>query len=101
MTIKTVRDDWLSDTLAKARYFVSASPVTSKDYVDTGLITLRFAAHHPAGMQRPRDLPTHHRRIWLPSHYDLMMAFLAVELDSEDQIAQFQPKRKLLRLASY
>lgn len=101
MVRKTERDDWLSDTLAKARYFVSGSPITSKDYVDSGLITLRFAAHFPAGMQPSRDLPSNHRRIWLPSHYDLMMSFLAIELENENQIIQFQPKQKLLKLASY
>lgn len=101
MARKTERDDWLSDTLAKAKYFVSGSPVTSKDYVDSGLVTLRFAAHHPAGIQRPKELASDYRRIWLPSHYDLMMSFLAIELEDEEQVTQFQPKQKLLTLASY
>lgn len=101
MVRKTIREDWLSNTLANARYFVSASPVTSKDYVDSGLVALRFAAHHPAGMQRPKELAPNDRRTWLPSHYDLMMSFLTVELDSESQIAQFQPKKRLLTLAAY
>ena len=101
MPTKTFRNDWLNDGLAMARFIVSACPSTSKRYLDNGILTLRFAAHFPPNMQPPNNLTQEQRRGWLPSHYQLMMGFLVVELSTQLLVDQFSPNQKLMELVEY
>ncbi len=86
----TRREDWLNDSLASKGFFVSGSPVTSRRFVTDALLSLRFVVHFPTYMQPPEDLSQHERRLWLPSHYQVMMGFLAIELATQRQVDQFE-----------
>lgn len=89
--------DWLVDTLCLAPYtfFVSGSEQTSRNYIDVGLISLRFIGHFPLYMQRPPSPTEDQRRLWLPSHYELMMGFLIVELSTQRDVDAFKATDKL------
>lgn len=92
--------DWLVETLCTDPYnfFVSGSDITSKKYIDAGLISLRFVGHFPPYMQRPPHPTEEQRMLWLPSHYKLMMGILIVELSAQKEVDAFKVSDRLLAL---
>lgn len=99
----TLRTDWLTDELAgHGGVFVSGSRVSSQRICGEdfgGLLTLRVIGHFPHEMAQRVDRTQ--QRGWLPSHYQLMMAFVAVELPTQDEVDAFNPGRKLLEFRQY
>ncbi|MBE9181728.1 hypothetical protein IQ268_24485 [Oculatella sp. LEGE 06141] len=99
MAFLTQRCDWLNLALFRREFWVSGLAQTAEKYQTQGAITLRFVGHFPGHMQPPQTLAVPDRRLWLPSHYDLLMGFLAVELPNQWAVNQFVPSEPLQQLS--
>lgn len=91
----TVRNDWLPNALARAGFFVSGSPISSRRCgVGEGRVTIRFIGHFPLAMHTAEG----ERFRGLPSHYELMQGLVTVEMPTQQEVSAFVASADLVTL---